>query len=327
MPRRLRGWPVDLDLRLVRYCVVVGDELHFGRAAAKLHISQPALSKQVRRLEEQLGLQLLVRDSRHVALTERGVRFLVDARQLLAAAARLQHDAESSTVRIAHVFELDTSRIVADAYARTNPDVVLVERSQDSYGQLRSLLSHQLDVAILRVTPRMLEEHPGGWRHRPLRREPMLLVGRPGEAARETASLHERPVEVFADPPGSGMYNAHGEYMSAFERDTGLSLRWLGNPGTFLNCLAAVRRAVEPGFVLEFQSYAVRYAEAGLPVHAPLESRPDYLWSLAWRDEHPTQAVADFLDTALRTARDSRWLAEADQLADSRPTRAVSPAT
>ncbi|HTF40202.1 MAG TPA: LysR family transcriptional regulator [Propionibacteriaceae bacterium] len=72
---------MDFDLRLVRYFVVVADELHFGRAAVKLYISQPALSKQIRKLEDFVGEPLLVRDSRHVRLTLRGQRFLEDARQ------------------------------------------------------------------------------------------------------------------------------------------------------------------------------------------------------------------------------------------------------
>ena len=81
---------MDLDLRLVRYFVAVADELHFGRAAARLYVSQPALSKQIRKLESQLGEPLLVRDSRHVTLTARGERFYEDARELLAMAERLQ---------------------------------------------------------------------------------------------------------------------------------------------------------------------------------------------------------------------------------------------
>jgi DNA-binding transcriptional LysR family regulator len=123
---------MDLDLRLVRYFVTVADELHFGRAAAKLYISQPALSKQIRKLEEQLGTSLLIRDSRHVELTTRGQHFLDEARQLLAITQRMQERPQADVVRIAHIYELDTSRDVADAYSRAHPDIQLVERAMDS---------------------------------------------------------------------------------------------------------------------------------------------------------------------------------------------------
>ena len=135
---------MDLDLRSVRYFVAVADELHFGRAAARLYVSQPALSKQIRRLEEQLGAQLLVRDTRHVTLTARGQRFLTEARRLLAIAQTMQQPARADTVRMAHVFELDTSRLVADAYAARFPDVTLSEHALDSAAQLEALLQHRL---------------------------------------------------------------------------------------------------------------------------------------------------------------------------------------
>ena len=72
----------------------------------------------------------------------------------------------------------------------------------DSARQLDALLDDQLDVAILRVTRQMVAEHPAGWHYRLLRLEPMLLVGRPGDPHQESASFHDRPVEVFADSPG-----------------------------------------------------------------------------------------------------------------------------
>lgn len=299
---------MDLDIRLVRYFVTVADELHFGRAAAKLYISQPALSKQIRKLESDVGATLLVRDSRHVSLTVRGERFLDDARQLLVIAERMRHSSETGTVRIAHIFELDTSRQVADAFSGASPDVRLVERQMDSLRQLHALLAEQLDVAILRVTPRMLAERPSGWQRRLLRLEPMLLVGRPGDAERESVSLHDRPVEAFADPAGSGLYNAHGDYLAAFERQTQVALRWLGNPGTFRNCLAAVQRARDTAFVLEFESYAHRYAEAGIPVHRPTELQPVYPWWIAWREDGPSRSTTDFVRTALAISEQRAWL-------------------
>jgi DNA-binding transcriptional LysR family regulator len=298
---------MDLDLRLVRYFVTVADELHFGRAAAKLYISQPALSKQIRKLENQLGVSLLVRDSRHVTLSPRGKRFLDEARTLLAIAERMQREHQPDVLRIAHIFELDTSRVVADAYTAAREDIRLVERALDSVSQFHALLDGLLDVAIMRVTPRMIAEHPTGWRHRLLRLEPMRLVGRPGDSPRETVSPHERPIEVFGDPRGSGLYNAHGEYLTAFEAETGRAMRWLGTPGAFSHCLAALNRAQGQAFLFEFGSYADKYALAGIPVHRPAELQPHYPWSLAWRDEQLPNAVTDFLDIATETAERRGW--------------------
>lgn len=299
---------MDIDLRLVRYFVAVADELHFGRAAAKLYISQPALSKQIRKLEEQLGAPLLIRDSRHVTLTARGERFLGEARQLLSLAGRmLRQQPQADEVRIAHVFELATSREVADAYISEHPEVRVVERAMHSIDQLQALLNNRLDVGIMRVTAQMLAQHPTGWRHRLLRLEPLQLVGRADDSVHATASLYERPIEVFGDPPESGLYNAHGNYLTAFEQHTGVSMRWLGTPGAVSHCLAAITRATGAAFVLEFESYATRYAEAGLPVYRPAELQPYYAWSIAWRDEPPSESTADLLDIALQTAILRGW--------------------
>src|SRR5258708_276571 len=93
---------MDLDMRKLRYFVAVAERLHFGRAAAPLYMTQPALSRQIRRFEEELGVELLERNSRQVTLTLAGKRLAEDGARLLtgseAAIARARQAQDSEHV-------------------------------------------------------------------------------------------------------------------------------------------------------------------------------------------------------------------------------------
>jgi DNA-binding transcriptional LysR family regulator len=146
-----------VELRRLRYFVAVAEELHFRRAAARLHLAQPALSQQVRKLELELGVDLLNRSRRGVALTPAGAAFLDEARLVLRQAdeaARAAHDARSGSLGRLRVGVL--ADMMPEALARTivrfssshpgvevRPETVTVRRA------IEDVLNGRLDIAAV----------------------------------------------------------------------------------------------------------------------------------------------------------------------------------
>jgi DNA-binding transcriptional LysR family regulator len=146
--------PVDLDLRLVRYFTVVADHLHFGRAAAALHLAQPSLSRQIRRLEQQLGARLLDRTPQGSRLTEAGEVFLPRAKALLRsaaqAAAHARAAAEPSRITIGYTAGLIVTPAVREL-RRRHPDAD-VQTLHLAWNEPRAaLLEHRVDAAVTRL--------------------------------------------------------------------------------------------------------------------------------------------------------------------------------
>ena len=113
----------ELETRQLRYFVAVAEELHFGRAADRLGIAQPPLSKAIRDLERQLGVHLLARTTRRVTLTQAGQTLLADARNVLDAAAaaarrarRAGHQERKLRVALKADFDAGLLPLILDAY-------------------------------------------------------------------------------------------------------------------------------------------------------------------------------------------------------------------
>jgi len=163
-----------MELRRVRYFVAVAEELHFRRAAQRLHLAQPALSQQVRKLELELGVQLLHRSKRGVALTTAGSAFLHEARRLLrqadeaARTAQGARDGMLGNLRVGHLPDTLPSLLLR-AFARFaagHPGVNVAPETVTMRRGIEDVRAGRLDIAVvglpapvsgLEVTPLVVE--------------------------------------------------------------------------------------------------------------------------------------------------------------------------
>jgi DNA-binding transcriptional LysR family regulator len=166
---------MDVDLRKLRYFLAVAEELHFGRAAERLHIAQPALSRQIRALENELGAELFVRDRRSTVLTPVGEQLVHEAASLLAnadALLRRVRAAGEGVMRLTVGFMPGiTLSPVVRLLRERHPglDVRMLRTGWDD--QVEVLHDARADVGIVR-----LPIDPEGLEIRPLYTEPRLVV-------------------------------------------------------------------------------------------------------------------------------------------------------
>ena len=209
-----------MDFRQFRYFAVAAEELHFARAAEKLGIAQPALSQQIKSLEEQLGARLFHRAKRSVTLTETGTAFLHEVRETLAQAekaVRIAKDTargEAGHIDIGLVgsvmYDPRFPLLLTD-FNKNHPGVRISLHEMPILTQIESVRARQLDIAIIRAPiPSNALEDVEFFTLSSQR----LVVALP-EAHRlaaceaiRLADLANDPFLAFADPPGVGIGQA-----------------------------------------------------------------------------------------------------------------------
>ncbi|EHL91838.1 hypothetical protein HMPREF1024_03232 [Klebsiella sp. 4_1_44FAA] len=207
---------MNIELRHLRYFVAVAEELHFGRAAARLNISQPPLSQQIQILEQQTGARLFARTNRSVSLTAAGKQFLADSRQILAQvdeaaarAARLHHG-ETGELRIGFTSSAPFIKAVSDTlsmFRQRLPDVHILTRETNTREQIVPLSEGALDLGLLRNT-----QLPDTLAWERVLREPLLaMVPANHPLARQPsvslAALAREPFVFFDPHVGTGLYD------------------------------------------------------------------------------------------------------------------------
>jgi DNA-binding transcriptional LysR family regulator len=289
---------VDVQTRRLRYFVAVAEELHFSRTAARLHIAQQALSKQIRELEEALGAQLLERSTRNVRLTPAGAAFLEAARATLAAfddgvvTARRLARGEAGTLRLGYVVggALELTRPILEEFARRHSAVELELREYGYEDRTAGLASGAADIAFVRppiTAPGIALET--------LFVEPLLAALPPGHALAQRDSISVR--DLIEEP--IAMRETGDAAAQAF-----WTLDAYREPGAQGRIVAAHSVTEELSLVAAGLACAItsaasaRYTPHPSVRYIPIDDAPGAELSLAWREDARNALVERFLETA-----------------------------
>jgi DNA-binding transcriptional LysR family regulator len=316
-PERVHG---AVELRDLRYFVVVAEELHFGRAAARLYITQPGLSQAIARLEQGLDVALLRRTRRHVELTEAGMELLRRARRLLADHAdavtwvRKVGRGEAGVVRLG--VALLTEPAVAGAlvaFRQRHESIVLDRSGMVSERLLVQLAEGRLDAAIVHQVPALSLAEGLEWE--PIQRGRLALLVAASSPLTQSQSVPLRALRgktflvnprVFAPGAFEGLKLMCREF-------GGFDVSVLESPVASTLALDGDWRLIEDGTAIaavpEVTGRAI--CPEGVAV-VPVQPPPQYVLAVAWRSDEGGAAVHRFL-AHVRAFRDQHgWLAQGD---------------
>lgn len=296
---------MNIELRHLRYFVAVAEELHFGRAAQRLHISQPPLSQQIQQLEQAMAARLFSRTNRSVQLTPAGEAFLQDARatllqfeQAVQRAARIHHGQEGE-LRIGFTSSAPFTGLMSDAlyqFRQRWPKVHIQMQENNTRQQLTPLHEGRLDLGVMRNTPL-----PADLQHRLLLREPLCAVV---HWAHPLADAETLPVQALASEPfvffdpqgGTALYS---EILALLHRYqiTPFITQEVGEAMTILGLVAT-------GLGVSILPASFRRARLADVVWLPLQEKDatSEVWLVWSAQREPTAQMRNMMDLLLRGA-------------------------
>src|SRR5688572_6008155 len=296
-----------MELRQLRYFVTLAEELHFGRAAAREHIVQSALSQQLKRLERELGVLLMERTTHHVQLNAAGAAFLIEARQILAhvdrAAVAAQRAARSTpSLRVGIVdASYDSMPLILHEVQHRYPDLEIHQVEAGVPEQCQRLVDGRLDVGLGRaslVPPTVASEL--------FRLDPLGVLVAEGhrlavQAVVPVATLAAEPL-LLAEEERAPEFN---QFVIELCRSVGFIPTLYS--GTVESIRAAADLVVQRRCVLCAPSSCVS-PQTGI-VWKPLVAPPSrYPWSVLWRAGDTSEHVRALIGSARALSRRLGWL-------------------
>lgn len=292
---------MNLELRQLRHFVTVAEELHFGRAAERLHMTQPPLSQSIAGLEELLGAPLFLRNRRQVSLTAAGAALLPEARRLLEDAGALPDlvrrvaSGEAGRLTLAFVSTADYSVLPAflQRYRAAFPDVQLVLREATSDVQTEELLDGRIDAGF--VIPPLPGQAGTTLDYMKVLEEPLILCAPAGLDALggsgpvRLRDLPPLPLVIFPRAAAPALYDA---ILSCF-RAAGIT-PVIGQEALQMQTIVSL---VSGGMGLALVPQSVsNLMRAGVEYRALVDPTPLAETGLAWRRDNASPVLRGFLD-------------------------------
>jgi len=292
---------MNIELRQLRYFATVAEELHFGRAARRLHMTQPPLSQTIMALEEMLGAPLFERNRRGVALTAAGAALLPEARRLLEQSAGLaelvQRAATGASGRLSLAFVSSADYSVLPptlrAYRAEYPQVEITLKEATSDLQLEDLLEGRVDAGLL--IPPLPDRARQDLDYLPVLREPLVLAapaGLPALARAKAADLRKLagiPLIIFPRHISPGLYDA---ILSVF-REAGITPE-VGQEAIQMQTIVSLVSA-GMGLALVPQSVS-NLRRPGVEYLSLVQNTPLVETGLAWRRDNASPVLRGFLE-------------------------------
>jgi DNA-binding transcriptional LysR family regulator len=292
---------MNIELRQLRYFVTVAEELHFGKAALRLHMTQPPLSQTIQALEELLGTALFERNRRGVALTPAGLALLPEARRMLAQSLELPQlvqraaAGEVGRLTLAFVSSADYSVLppFLRAYRAAYPQVQITLQEATSDLQLDDLLHNRIDVGLL--IPPLPDKARLELDYLPVLNEPLVLALPAGLPALKKkgklalASLPALPLIIFPRAISPALYDA---ILSVF-REAGITPE-IGQQAIQMQTIVSLVSA-GMGMALVPQSVS-NLMRPGVEYRALSDATPLVETGLAWRRDNASPVLHGFLE-------------------------------
>ena len=296
-----------MELRQLRYFVTLAEELHFGRAAAREHIVQSALSQRLQRLERELGVTLMDRTTHHVRLTAAGAVFLIDARQILAhveratvAAQRASRSRPSLRVGVVDA-SYDSMTLILHEVQRKYTDLEIHQVEVGVPEQFQRLVDGRLDVGIGRASlapPAVASEL--------FRLDPLGVLVAEDHAF---AARSDVPVATLAAEPMLLSEEDRAPEFNQFVIELCRSVGFIPTlyRGTVDSILASADLVAEQRCVICAPASCMP-APSGIvwrPLVSPVSRYP---WSVLWRAGDSSEHVSVLIDTARTLSTQLGWL-------------------